>query len=60
MRSGDARAGGLNWYGSYAWYWSSRTYDTDAGYTLMIRVTESGSSISYNRWHGFPLRCLAD
>ena len=47
--------------GQYGYDWSSRSNRTDVrhAYVLGIYVPDMSSSSNFNRWSGYPLRCLA-
>ena len=63
VRSGDVdlNRGRSSYSGVDGFGWSSRSYSTaTSAYYLGFNATVVYPSVNTNRWHGYPLRCLAD
>ena len=58
-RGGNVHTSSLNTPGNTAYYWSSSVYDNTLAYFLYFLATYVSPTNYTNRYHGFPIRCVA-
>ncbi len=57
--SGNALNGSLVNQGAYGYFWSSTVYNANRAYYLYLGSSLVDPASNYNKYYGFPVRCVA-